>query len=222
MAVKGILAGTAAQRTAYSTALLSTGQWWAQVSTDNVPVLEGYYWWTGNAWTLNNAVGDQPTLFLECTTYPGARIVAITNSTTDIVGVVQIKAQTTGNMASGFGSSIRFTIDDNAISPNDIGLNAAVRTNADDSGRLIFMASLGGVMGEIASMFSADKSMNLLGYLNLIADDGLGHIQMTEVAAPSAASADGGKIFLRDNGAGKTQLCIIFNTGAIQVIATQP
>ncbi len=54
MAVKGILAGTAAQRTAYSTALLSQNQWWAQISTDNVPVLEGYYQWNGTSWALNN------------------------------------------------------------------------------------------------------------------------------------------------------------------------
>lgn len=49
-----------------------------------------------------------------------------------------------------------------------------------------------------------------------------GYIQMTEVTAPAAPAANGGRLFLRDNGAGKTQLCIIFNTGAIQVIATQP
>lgn len=48
------------------------------------------------------------------------------------------------------------------------------------------------------------------------------YLQMSEVSAPAAPAANGGRLFLRDNGAGKTQLCVIFNTGAIQVIATQP
>jgi hypothetical protein len=49
-----------------------------------------------------------------------------------------------------------------------------------------------------------------------------GYQQMVEVTAPAAGAANTGRLFLRDNGAGKTQLCIIFNTGAIQVLATQP
>lgn len=48
------------------------------------------------------------------------------------------------------------------------------------------------------------------------------YIQMTEITAPAAGAANTGRLFLRDNGSGKTQLCVIFNTGAIQVIATQP
>jgi len=41
-------------------------------------------------------------------------------------------------------------------------------------------------------------------------------------AAPAAPAADGGRIFLQDNGGGKTQLCVRFATGAVQVIATEP
>lgn len=48
------------------------------------------------------------------------------------------------------------------------------------------------------------------------------YVQMTEMAAPGAGGANSGRLFLKDDGAGKTQLCIIFNTGAVQVIATQP
>ncbi len=49
-----------------------------------------------------------------------------------------------------------------------------------------------------------------------------GFMQMTEITAPSAPAANGGRLFLRDNGSGKTQLCIIYNTGAVQVLNTQP
>lgn len=43
-----------------------------------------------------------------------------------------------------------------------------------------------------------------------------------EVADPAAPSADQGVVYFRDNGAGKTQLCVRFATGAVQVIATEP
>lgn len=58
--------------------------------------------------------------------------------------------------------------------------------------------------------------------LEIDAMSNTGYITMTEITAPSAAAANGARIFVRDNGAGKTQVCVIFNTGAIQVMATQP
>lgn len=46
--------------------------------------------------------------------------------------------------------------------------------------------------------------------------------EMIELGAdPSAPAADKARLFLRDNGAGKTQLCVLFATGAVQVLATQ-
>lgn len=39
---------------------------------------------------------------------------------------------------------------------------------------------------------------------------------------PSAPAADRFRLFAKDNGAGKTQLCVIFNSGAAQCFATQP
>jgi len=51
---------------------------------------------------------------------------------------------------------------------------------------------------------------------------GEAYIGGTEISDPSAPSANQGRLYFRDNGAGKTQLCVRFNTGAIQVLATQP
>lgn len=48
------------------------------------------------------------------------------------------------------------------------------------------------------------------------------HFEFLERADPAAGAVNTGRLYCRDNGAGKTQLCIIFNTGAVQVIATQP
>ena len=47
-------------------------------------------------------------------------------------------------------------------------------------------------------------------------------ITMTERADPGNSAADQGRLYLRDNGSGKTQLCVVFSSGAVQVLATQP
>jgi len=45
--------------------------------------------------------------------------------------------------------------------------------------------------------------------------------ELKEIADPTAPAADKARLFVRDNGLGKTQLCVRFNTGAIRVLATQ-
>lgn len=47
-------------------------------------------------------------------------------------------------------------------------------------------------------------------------------LEGTEVAAPAAPAVNKGRLFYQDNGSGKTQLAVRFNTGAVQVIATEP
>jgi hypothetical protein len=47
-------------------------------------------------------------------------------------------------------------------------------------------------------------------------------LEMEEQAAPGAPGANRGRVFVRDNGGGKTQLCVRFPTGAVQVLATEP
>lgn len=52
--------------------------------------------------------------------------------------------------------------------------------------------------------------------------DAGGRIKLTEQTDPPAPAADEAVIFARDNGAGKTQVCVRFGTGAVQVISTEP
>lgn len=47
-------------------------------------------------------------------------------------------------------------------------------------------------------------------------------VQLTEMTAPSAGAANTARLFAQDNGSGKTQLCVRFASGAIQVLATEP
>jgi hypothetical protein len=49
-----------------------------------------------------------------------------------------------------------------------------------------------------------------------------GHVDLPEQSAPPAPGANTARVFARDNGSGKTQLCVLFPTGAVQVLATQP
>jgi hypothetical protein len=43
-----------------------------------------------------------------------------------------------------------------------------------------------------------------------------------EISDPGAPSANAAKLYIKDNGSGKTQLAVRFNTGAVQIIATEP
>lgn len=49
-----------------------------------------------------------------------------------------------------------------------------------------------------------------------------GYIEGVEISDPSAPATNYGRLYFRDNGAGKTQLVVRFPTGAVQVIATEP
>jgi hypothetical protein len=45
--------------------------------------------------------------------------------------------------------------------------------------------------------------------------------ELGEVATPPAPAANKARLFVRDNGAGKTQLCVRFATGTVKVLATE-
>jgi hypothetical protein len=46
-------------------------------------------------------------------------------------------------------------------------------------------------------------------------------VEIGEMSTPAAPSGNRARLFVRDNGVGKTQLCVRFPTGAVQVLATQ-
>ena len=49
-----------------------------------------------------------------------------------------------------------------------------------------------------------------------------GGMSFTEISDLAAPAVNVGRLYARDNGAGKTQLVVRFNSGAIQVISTEP
>jgi len=48
------------------------------------------------------------------------------------------------------------------------------------------------------------------------------YIQVSEISDPAAPVANGARLYAKDNGGGKTQLCVRFATGAVQCFATEP
>jgi hypothetical protein len=49
-----------------------------------------------------------------------------------------------------------------------------------------------------------------------------GALELAEMSAPGGGAANTARLYAVDNGAGKTQLVVVFNTGAAQVLATEP
>lgn len=48
------------------------------------------------------------------------------------------------------------------------------------------------------------------------------YVDISEMSAPAAPAANTARLFVEDDGAGKTRLCVRFPTGAVQVLATEP
>jgi len=46
-------------------------------------------------------------------------------------------------------------------------------------------------------------------------------VEIAEIATPAAPRTNRARLFVRDNGLGKTQLCVRFPTGAVKVLATE-
>ena len=45
--------------------------------------------------------------------------------------------------------------------------------------------------------------------------------ELGDVANPASPLANRARLFVRDNGAGKTQLCVRFRTGGVHIIKTE-
>lgn len=110
-----------------------------------------------------------------------------------------------GTTATAQRSSAASLVARVATNPNDVSLDLFVDVNGRS-------ASVDADSFTLQAVTGGSNNLNI----------SRGYIDLTEIAAPSAPASDRGRLFLRDNGSGKTQLCIQFATGAVQVIATQP
>jgi hypothetical protein len=97
-----------------------------------------------------------------------------------------------------------------------------------DSGFRFFRNYYGDVGWGDGSATSPDVVMKRHGadLLGLEPGDSLqihtGYLQQREIADPSAPESNACRLYVRDNGSGKTQVVARFASGAVQVIATEP
>lgn len=85
------------------------------------------------------------------------------------------------------------------------------------------VTSIGGVIDFHIAGGGSDYETRLRCYLeNVLALQDNAALELDERSDPSAPSSNKGRLYLKDNGSGKTQLCIRFASGAVQVIATEP
>jgi len=124
-----------------------------------------------------------------------------------------------------------------SISGQQVNIYEPGTTNAPPGG--MFDAATGGssvtnprttdALGQVEVYLTSSQNVDIAwtdsGGAHLIRarSDETSFIEMPELGGDiDAPSANYGRIFTRDNGAGKTQLCVRFPTGAVQVIATEP
>jgi len=110
----------------------------------------------------------------------------------------------TVTLAGSIGIKVRATANTAIVQYNDIGethyIETYVSNLASDTALITNAAiTLGGMV------FS-----------------GSGYVQGAEISDPAAPATNSGRLYFKDNGAGKTQLAVRFPTGSVQIIATEP
>lgn len=70
--------------------------------------------------------------------------------------------------------------------------------------------------------FIADAGLQTAAAISSTATGGTGYLELREQSADPATQADRGRLFVKDNGSGKSQLCVRLGVGAVQIIATEP
>jgi len=124
----------------------------------------------------------------------GAVMLTFTQGGTPSVAYTVVKNNSTGNNPSVLGAG---------------ETNTGLDLSSSGTGAIRFFSGAGGTF---LGQFSGGSSNLALGASV--------HLEMREMSTPSTPSTDRGRIYLKDNGAGKTQLIVMFSDGAEIVLAT--
>ena len=120
-------------------------------------------------------------------------------------------AQATTTKSTAVGWDARATTD-----VNNVALGEGSRSSANGSTAL-------GAESNAAHALSVALGAVAITTATSQVQVGAKHFELTELAADAAAgAANSARLYVRDNGSGKTQLVVRFATGAVQVIATEP
>jgi hypothetical protein len=111
---------------------------------------------------------------------------------------------------------------DNSENYVDFG-GGQITVNAATQLRFFVASNTTTIVGSLAMQINdIGVGMNGVSSPSTALDIGAGAMEFDEMTAPGAGAVNTARLYAVDNGAGKTQLVVIFNTGAVQVLATQP
>ncbi len=129
-------------------------------------------------------------------------------------------------MTLGMGE-VQYNINPRFV-PDDIPLwlggskdSALVYDSANDEFTIQTTNASGTLTDRFRIQAGLDGSVNIVLVGNHLVQ-GAAYHELGEIADPAAPVADNARLYVRDNGAGKTQLVVRFPTGAVQVLATEP
>ena len=171
-----------------------------------------------NPYALHVAAGDARfggRILIPNTNNPAAPLLAFQGDAENGLyspGANQVGIATAGAQVAAFTSSALRLVDGVAGSPaysflddDDTGI---WRIDADNLG-----ITVGGGGGRTIDISTARVDFGSGGGM---------YLQVYEIADPGVAPGNGARLYARDNGGGKTQLVVIFQSGAVQVLATEP
>lgn len=124
-----------------------------------------------------------------------------------------------------FGANVTSEVIDGQHPGAGVWINSSTSLNAWNIGMWVASAATYGVLvGGASSNVIPTKAFEVQDIFStpLWSVDSSGFMDMAEITAPSAPSVNKGRVFFQDNGLGRTQMMVLFNTGAAQQIAIQP
>jgi hypothetical protein len=158
----------------------------------------------------------------------------------EILGAFQVNAtSSSAGVQDGFGAAIEFKLENEAgddgfdagklsVYTHDIAaeLGTFQITLSDGAGDTVLALDVVGVAAATNYLTITNAATGGAPRLEPAGDlDGIAigasFFEITEMTAPSTGPANTARLFTRDNGGGKTQVCVIFQSGAVQVIATE-
>ena len=161
---------------------------------------------------------------LLATTNSGAAVSATSNSGVAVYGASTLATGVEGfSAATGAAASLGWSQGNSTgVYGFSGGSPVAVRPQTGVFGYAAQSTSSRGVWGETTGGIGVyGRAVNgFAGYFQGKVFTSSFH-EMIEVATPSAPGANRARLFVRDNGAGKTQLCVRFATGSVKLLAQE-
>ena len=95
----------------------------------------------------------------------------------------------------------------------ETGVGDTIMAFAANNG-LLNVCRNGAPVAQFTTIIYATNGLEVRGSGGVNLANGTGGILMTEQSDPDAPGGDGAKVYFKDNGAGKTQLCVRFSSGS--------